>query len=79
MHACEVFYTMTTVVSSDDWPLFLLCLLLATVLFFLGPVAFTAVAVISILIYIFRREARAGYEAVTLFSSRQGHLRPSPP
>ena len=55
---------MTTVVSSDDWPLFLLCLLLATVLFFLGPVAFTAVAVVSILIYIFRREARAGYEAV---------------
>lgn len=55
---------MTTVVSSDDWPLFLLCLLLATVLFFLGPVAFTAVAAVSILIYIFRREAHAGYEAV---------------
>ncbi|RBI60279.1 hypothetical protein DMJ13_18215 [halophilic archaeon] len=57
---------MTTVVSADDWPLFLLCLLIATVLLFLGPgfVSFTAVAVVAILIYVFRRGIRAGFEAV---------------
>jgi hypothetical protein len=63
MQTCEVFYTMTTVVSADDWPLFLLCLLLATVLFFLGPVAFTAVAVASILLYMYIQNARAGYKS----------------
>jgi hypothetical protein len=53
---------MTTVVSSDDWPLFLLCLLVATT-FFLGPVVFTAVAVVSILAYMFIQHARAGYKS----------------
>ncbi|WP_458191232.1 hypothetical protein [Haladaptatus sp. NG-WS-4] len=56
---------MTTVISSDDWPLFLLCLILAPLVFFLGGgVIFITAAIVSILIYVFRREARAGYEAV---------------
>lgn len=55
---------MTTVISSDDWPLFLLCLILAPLLFFLGGGVIFITAIVSILIYVFRREARAGYEAV---------------
>ena len=56
---------MTTVISADDWPLFVLCLILATLLFALGPgLSVTAIALVSIFIYVFRQQLHAGYETV---------------
>ncbi|WP_231187754.1 hypothetical protein [Haladaptatus sp. DYF46] len=56
---------MTTVISADDWPLFILCLILATLLFALDPgLSVIAIALVSILIYVFRQQLHAGYEAV---------------
>ncbi|WP_440009180.1 hypothetical protein [Halomicrococcus sp. SG-WS-1] len=53
---------MTTVVSRDDWRLFVACLALALGFVVFGPLAIPFIGLLF-MVYFFKDEIRAGYES----------------
>jgi hypothetical protein len=56
---------MASVMSADDWKLFLLCLVVTPLVLVAGPLVVPLVALALLVAYVFRGELDTGYESVT--------------